>query len=89
MNKRKYIFIRSIPRAEYRNDKPTGRTYTNDTWVNVDQIISVTPTRSSISIPEVLLDEEYVGSKILLSNGTIITSNTLPKELIDQITNNY
>lgn len=89
MNKRKYVYIRSIPRAEYKNDKPTGRTYYNEAWVNVDQIISITPTKSSINLPELLLEEEYVGSKILLSNGTIITSQLLPKELVSEITNNY
>lgn len=80
-----FIYIQSLPKAKYKSNHPTGDTYQNTVFINTQHITSVSPTQTSIDLPEVNLSLRAAGSKVTLSNGTIITSDLPPLTLIDQI----
>lgn len=79
------ILITSLKKQRYKNDNPTDELYSIQSWVNPDKIVSIVPTKTSIYDFVNDIDYEAVGSKITLTNGSRLTSDETPKELVQRI----
>lgn len=79
------ILITSLKKQRFKDDKPTSELYSIQSWVNPDKMVSIVPTKTSIydSVNEIRYYAE--GSKITFSNGSRLTSDETPKELVQKI----
>lgn len=83
------IKITSLKKQRFKNDQPTTELYCIESWVNPDMIVSIVPTKTSISDFVNNIDYYAEGSKISLSNGMRLTSDKTPKELVALIDECY
>lgn len=83
------ILITSLKKQRFKNDQPTDELYSIQSWVNPDKIVSIVPTKTSIYDYDNDIDYYAEGSKITFSNGTRLTSDQTPKELVALIDECY
>lgn len=77
------IKITSFKKQEWVDGSPTTNLYSVSAYINPKKIISISPTKTSIS--NSFLDYSAKGSKITMDNGSTLTSDVEPKELIQLI----
>ena len=83
------ILITSLKKQSYKNDKPTETLYNTQAWVNPDKILTIMPTKTSIYDYENGIDYQATGSKITMANGSKLTCELSPKEVIELIDSCY
>lgn len=83
----KFLEVVSLQKVKYKKGVPTGEVYRNHCWVNVDEILYISPTTTNVNIPEHNISFTEDGSKINMSDGTTLTCVTHPKTLTWDIQN--
>jgi hypothetical protein len=77
------IKITSFKKQEWVNGTPTSNMYSVSAYINPNKIVSIAPTKTSIS--NHFVEYSARGSKIIMDDGSTLTSDLEPKELIQLI----
>jgi hypothetical protein len=75
------IKIKSFKKQRYVDGRPTGETYQIESLINPKQIVFITSTKTSIPS----LNYEDYGSKITMTDGSVLTSEMSPEEIYAEI----
>jgi lipopolysaccharide export system protein LptA len=83
------IYIKSLKKQRFRDDKPTNELYSVESYINPEKIVSIVPTKTSIYDDGNNIDYVATGSKITMSNNSRLTSDKSPKQIVDLINSCY
>ncbi len=83
------ILITSLKKQRWVGGKPTEELYDISSYVNPDHIKSLAPTKTSIIDERFNLNYHAVGSRINMMDGSTLTANISPKEIVKLIDKCY
>ena len=83
------ILITSLKKQRYKGGKPTSELYDISSYVNPDHIKSLAPTKTSIVDEYNNIDYHATGSRINMMDGSTLTANISPKEIVKLINECY
>jgi len=81
----KFIMVTSLPKPQYVDGRATGEVYHITSFVNVENIVSIMPTTTSVDIPQANLNYKHEGSKVNLIDGSTLTCEQSALRLVHEI----